>query len=430
MLRLGCIVPLLTLEFAAAAPLHQLVKAERDTALKPQRGRALAAGVQTPDDSGKLVSCTSPDENGRIIIPATVTSIEPGFCGIKSLKRLEFEERSLPLSIGGSAFASSGLNHDAEDPLIIPATVFFIGDGAFKWTNDLKRLEFATRSGLQTALQIGTQTTGHFSNVFSSSEEGAGPEGKGLGCIQFPTFGYTGTYGGHTTTVAELEAGLALCPESPARIAYGVTYTSKGDPRTKTADGTETSFYLPENKLMSVFEQPPFAISYRVANPLDAAHHAGADWITEVGVAVNGAPANYVNISIVNPDTLLQSNFTREPPLVGAPLSTMRVSVGGKPLMAGVHTFPSMVIKTTFDPKKKRVGCGYVEHVDITTADLRFRVSSARAKKFAEPEMQVKALHLDVEFRHFDRAAMRGVLPELWGLAPLSEATSKLLSPQ
>ena len=36
-------------------------------------------------------------------------------------------------------------------------------------------------------------------------------------------------------------------------------------------------FFLDENKLVPVFEQPPFNISYRVGNPLDAAQHAGAN---------------------------------------------------------------------------------------------------------------------------------------------------------
>jgi len=214
--------------------------------------------------------------------------------------------------------------------------------------------------------------------------------------------------------------------ECYARTSIG---TSKGDPLT-SFNGTDTRFQLPEGKLVPVLTQPPLTVSYRLTNPLAAAQHAGADWITEVGVAVNGAPANYVNISLVDPATLLHMDLTCEPPLPGSQLSTMRVSVGGKPLMAGVHAFTPMVIKATVDPNKKRIGCGYVERVDIDTAHFRMRVTSARAKKFAEPEMQIQALHLDVDLFKFDQAVVRGVLPELWGLLPLSAATTKLLSPQ
>ena len=88
--------------------------------------------------------------------------------------------------------------------------------------------------------------------------------------------------------------------------------------------------------------------------------NAGADWITSVGVAVEGAPSKYVNVSIIaDPLSLLQPDLALKPaPLPGAPLSTMIVSVGGEPLVAGVHTVEPMKIKATFDPGYKRVGLG------------------------------------------------------------------------
>jgi len=98
--------------------------------------------------------------------------------------------------------------------------------------------------------------------------------------------------------------------------------------------------------------------------------------------------------------------------------------------VAGVHTVEPMKIKATFDPGYKRVGLGYSERVDIITATFHIRVTSAAAKKFADKAMQVKALHLDVEFFVFDKTAAHGVLPELWGLVPISNDTKKLLMPQ
>ena len=77
--------------------------------------------------------------------------------------------------------------------------------------------------------------------------------------------------------------------------------------------------------------------------------------------------------------------------------------------------------------KQLNTGHAYVESVDITAASFRMRVTSAKAKKFKNKETQVKALHLDVEFYQFDKEAVRGVLPELWGLVPISKATEKLL---
>merc|ERR1711920_1084317 len=87
-------------------------------------------------------------------------------------------------------------------------------------------------------------------------------------------------------------------------------------------------------------------------------------------------------MGIADPLSLLQPDLALKPaPLPGAPLSTMMVSVGGEPLVAGVHTVEPMKIKATF-------------HI---------RVTSAAAKKFADKAMQVKALHLDVEFFAFDK---------------------------
>ena len=42
---------------------------------------------------------------------------------------------------------------------------------------------------------------------------------------------------------------------------------------------------------------------------------------------------------------------------------------------------------------------------------------------------QIKALHLDVDFIKFEKTAVRGVLPELWGLVPISKETQKLIKP-
>jgi len=212
--------------------------------------------------------------------------------------------------------------------------------------------------------------------------------------------------------------------------AQGYTNTV-GDPKT-VHNGTETQFFLKDNEPKAVLKQGTLTLFYHVANPLDAAHHTGADWITSVGVAVEGAPSKYVNVSIIaDPLSLLQPDLALKPaPLPGAPLSTMIVSVGGEPLVAGVHTVEPMKIKATFDPGYKRVGLGYSERVDIITATFHIRVTSAAAKKFADKAMQVKALHLDVEFFVFDKTAAHGVLPELWGLVPISNDTKKLLMPQ
>ena len=45
----------------------------------------------------------------------------------------------------------------------------------------------------------------------------------------------------------------------------------------------------------------------------------------------------------------------------------------------------------------------------------------------APQKLQVLGLHLDLEFLTFDQAKVRGALPEMWGLQPMTEATKLLL---
>merc|ERR1711920_260351 len=235
-----------------------------------------------------------------------------------------------------------------------------------------------------------------------------------------------------TTSYPTKDTVFYFCDDGKGGACGAQGYTKTvGDPKT-VHNGTETQFFLKDNEPKAVLKQGTLTLFYHVANPLDAAHHTGADWITSVGVAVEGAPSKYVNVSIIaDPLSLLQPDLALKPaPLPGAPLSTMIVSVGGEPLVAGVHTVEPMKIKATFDPGYKRVGLGYSERGDIITATFHIRVTSAAAKKFDDKAMQVKALHLDVEFFVFDKTAAHGVLPELWGLVPISDDTKKLLMPQ
>jgi len=249
---------------------------------------------------------------------------------------------------------------------------------------------------------------------------------KGMGCSaklggQYETFQGEIDCNNDCTTDDLLDLDLyCTCVEATKTDGDPVAYHN----------GTATQFSLEDNKPKAVLKQGPLTVFYRVANPLDAAHHTGADWITSVGVEVEGAHTKYINISVVgNPESLLAPDLTREPPLPGVPLTTMNISVGGKPLLAGDHTVEPMLIKATFDPRLQRVGQGYKERVDIITDSFHMRVNSAKAKKFKAQDMQIKALHLDVDFIKFEKTAVRGVLPELWGLVPISKETQKLIKP-
>ena len=103
----------------------------------------------------------------------------------------------------------------------------------------------------------------------------------------------------------------------------------------------------------------------------------------------------------------------------------------GKQLAAGEHKLSIVDATITVSAKrvrsKRRIGSGWVEQITITADGLELRITSAKANKFADEQHQVLGLHLDVEFLTFDESAVRGALPELWGLQPMTEKTKLLL---
>lgn len=211
------------------------------------------------------------------------------------------------------------------------------------------------------------------------------------------------------------------------KIADCTIISTVGDPILKRGDGTETRFVMEPGKFKRVLEQHPFNVSYSVGNPL--VEHGG-DWVLQVKVNINvaGAKPHTLVVKVVDPAALLPAVPVRAMPTPGMPLTTMHVEVDGKPLTAGQHTFPPVDLKVAAVGRKRSIGNGFVERVDIASSDFHMAILSAKAQKFANQDVQVKGLHLDVEFLKMDRAAVRGPIPEMLGLAPLSEITRKMLS--
>ena len=55
------------------------------------------------------------------------------------------------------------------------------------------------------------------------------------------------------------------------------------------------------------------------------------------------------------------------------------------------------------------------------------KVLLAKAQKFATEAERIKHVHLDLYFDEVADRGLRGALPEIWGLAPLSSGTKALL---
>ena len=107
-------------------------------------------------------------------------------------------------------------------------------------------------------------------------------------------------------------------------------------------------------------------------------------------------------------------------------LTTISLTVNGRAVPAGDYTFAPMRVKAKA-LAWKRIGNGYVEQVDFKMADFHLRITSAKAKKFSNPELQVRAVHLDCAFLKLNKTKVRGALPEMWGLIPMSSKTATML---
>lgn len=71
----------------------------------------------------------------------------------------------------------------------------------------------------------------------------------------------------------------------------------------------------------------------------------------------------------------------------------------------------------------------FTETVTVTTQGFGVKVHSSLANKMTNQNEQVRFLHLDLSFTQINAAACSGILPEIWEVKPMSEATAALLRP-
>ena len=158
------------------------------------------------------------------------------------------------------------------------------------------------------------------------------------------------------------------------------------------------------------------------------------DWITEVRLNVTtsigagtGKALEKIDVAVVNPDKLLRPAVDSAlPPVAGMALTTINLTVNGRAVPVGDHTFAAMHVKAKV-LSDKHIGNGYAEQIDLEMAGFHLRITSAKAQKFTSPELQVRAVHLDCQFLKIDKTKVRGALPEMWGLVPMSTATAAML---
>ena len=78
----------------------------------------------------------------------------------------------------------------------------------------------------------------------------------------------------------------------------------------------------------------------------------------------------------------------------------------------------------------KWIGTGHVETAVIKVGEsFELVLWTAKAHKFEEELDQIAFAHLDLKMLKYDGKTVTGPLPEMWGLQPMGEATTAMLSP-
>jgi hypothetical protein len=103
-------------------------------------------------------------------------------------------------------------------------------------------------------------------------------------------------------------------------------------------------------------------------------------------------------------------------------LTSIEVTVGDRTLTHPENFLVgnNMIALNVTQDSTKLVGRGYVETVAISTKVLDMKITSRPG---------ARKMHLDMDFNRIDASSCNGVLPEIWGIRPMSLQTTKYLKP-
>merc|ERR550532_2925372 len=68
------------------------------------------------------------------------------------------------------------------------------------------------------------------------------------------------------------------------------------------------------------------------------------------------------------------------------------------------------------------------EMVTIETENMAVKVFSSKANKYRDEALQLRNFHLDMSLTNVDLEEAAGVLPEIWGIRPMSGQVKAMLS--
>ena len=191
-----------------------------------------------------------------------------------------------------------------------------------------------------------------------------------------------------------------------------------GDPLTQFG-GVETRYWLPAGQEVKLFAQGDVEI-LATAGPTPGADQKVGDWIHSMRVLRASKTAVSVNLNRAAPLAPAMP--------IDSSLRLLNVSIAGRTMGSlGNATVDGLSVAAQRDTVKK-IGNASAESIRITLgADFAVSVLAAKAVKFPSLTEQARHVHLDLFFDAIDKKAAHGVLPEIWGIAPMSLETKRLL---
>jgi len=222
-------------------------------------------------------------------------------------------------------------------------------------------------------------------------------------------------------------------PESCTRYwLVGDTPAPKvsGDPYT-IINGTRTQFWLPVEEYVKLVEVEDVELH---GMSRSYASGKGQQWITDYRLM--SKKKDVLRVSAVDPEGLVPHDVPTQnkgPPKDTLSVSIMVTTKAGWQRMtttaAGLNDVNKDNVKVTFKEHHKRIGVGQKQAVIIESAGMVLHLFAAKANKFRTEEDRIKHLHVDMTINKLDYSKAAGVLPEIWGLVPMSSATQDMLKP-
>mmetsp|Transcript_87577 Transcript_87577/g.165057 ORF Transcript_87577/g.165057 Transcript_87577/m.165057 type:complete len:375 (-) Transcript_87577:66-1190(-) len=212
-------------------------------------------------------------------------------------------------------------------------------------------------------------------------------------------------------------------------------YAAGNDPIARFGNRT-VAFELPAHELVTLLSTPGSVIRGSVFE----GHGPWEQWFNRLVITT---PADDRFLEIKMKDNLLERNYTRVPRNIFKTLDvTLGIGPYAQPLgtskIDSYHTrIPESLLgfQVAFRPMKRNfhhiqsVGRFPRECVDLAGIDVHFYVCSSLATEYYGnlDHLAVKFAHLDMAFVESHLTSLTGLLPELWGVQPMSEASKRFV---